>query len=141
MCWIKYKIEVDQTWWFSVSKPKKMSDVCPIFAACHVEFETENDQTWLFSLCKPKNVRKSHFCCVPNSVRVKEWSKLTIFTLKTWNWIYEVCHIFVGCRIECEVENQTKAAFFYSVKPKKCTIYVTFLLRAERECEIKNDQS
>ena len=103
-CWIEYKIDIDQTRRFLVSKPKKMSEVCLIFAACRVEFETENDQTWLFSLCKPKNVRKSHFCCVPNSVRVKEWSKLTIFTLKTWNWIYDVCHIFVGCQIECEVE-------------------------------------
>ena len=98
-CWIEYKMEIDQTWWFSVSKPKIMSDVCPIFAAYRVEFKTENDQTGLFSLCKPKNVRKSHFCCVPNSVRVKEWSKLTIFTLKTWNWIYDDV-----CRIESEVE-------------------------------------
>ena len=48
---------------------------------------------------------------------------------------------FCGCRIECEAENQTKADFFYSLKPKKCTIYVIFLLRAGREYEIKNDQS
>ena len=46
---------------------------------------------------------------------------------------------FCGCRIECEAENQNKGAFLYSVKPK-IVLYVTFLLRAEREYVIKNDQ-
>ena len=54
---------------------------------------------------------KSHFCCMPKKVQVKKWSKLTIFALKTWK-IYDIRHFFVGCRIECEVENNQCCLFY-----------------------------
>ena len=85
-----------------------MCDVCQISAACRIEYETENDQTWLFSLCKLTNVRNSHIsgAC--------ECLKLTIFTLKTWK-IYDVCHIFIACRIRYETRITTWCCRFYSV--------------------------
>ena len=70
--------------------------------ACWIEYKKEIDQTWRFSVSKPKK------CTI--RVRVKKWSKLTIFALKTWK-IYDIRHIFVGCRIECEAENNQSCLF------------------------------
>ena len=75
-CWIEYKIEIDQTWRFSVSKPKKCT-ISHISAACQIEltslrmikvdyFHSYNLKTLWYM---------SHFCCMPNMVPVKEWSK------------------------------------------------------------------
>ena len=130
MCWIKYKIEIDQTWWFSVSKPKKMSDVCLIFAACCVEFETENDQTWLFHFVNQK-MYESHIsalCRIAYELKNDQSWLFSLLKPETERWC--MSHF-------CWVPNRVQGR----VKPEKCTIYVTFLLRAERECEIKNDQS
>ena len=54
--------------------------------------------------------------------------------------MYDVCHIYAACRVEYETENnQISNLYFNTVKihqvspckPKKCTMYVTFLLGAE----------
>ena len=108
-----------------------MCDVCQISAACRIEYETENDQTWLFSLCKLTNVRNSH---IPGACRIEceiECLMLTIFTFKTWK-IYDVCHIFIACRIRYETRITTWCCHFSLCKPRnKCTMFVTFLLRTE----------
>ena len=49
-----------------------------------------------------------------NRVRDRECLKLTIFTLKTWK-IYDVCHIFIACRIRYETRITTWCCRFYSV--------------------------
>ena len=80
-----------------------------------------------FHVVNLKNVRCiSHFCCVQNRVKVKAWSKLT---LKTWT-IYDVCHIFVECRIEYEIKNaRIKVYYFHSknLKNLQCMLHFCFV--------------
>ena len=51
---------------------------------------------------------------MPNRVRDTECLMLTIFTFKTWK-IYDVCHIFIACRIRYETRITTWCCRFYSV--------------------------
>ena len=125
-----------------------------------------------FHFVNLKNVRcLSYFCWAPNRGQVKELSKLTFFTLKTWK-IYDVSHIFGECRIEYEIKNaRIKVYYFHSknLKNLQCMLHfcclpnrvrdrewrkLTISLRKPKKCamyvtlllrgveyEIKNDQS
>ena len=92
---------------------------------------------WKLYALYPYDVRcLSHFCCVPNRVRVKKWSKLTFFTLKTWK-IYNVCHIFVECRIEYEINNaRIKVYYFHSknLKNLQCMLHFCYVPNRVRGC-------
>jgi len=98
------------------------------------EYQINNDQTLLFLLCKPKKktVRcQSHLGCVPNRVRDREITKVNYFTLQTKKVCVDECHISAACRKEYELKND-HIWLFSLLKPEKCTMFVTFLLRAEK---------
>ena len=165
-CCVSCRVRVpknDQSWLFSLLKPEKSTMYVTVLLGAELSTRQRITKAAFFYSVNLKIVRyMSHFCCVPDRVRDKEWSKLTNFTVKTWSEIYDVCHIFVACRIKY-ARRITNIAVFYSAnqenvrclsdfrcvpdrvrdkgclklpdfslcKPKKCTIYVTFLLRAE----------